>query len=1093
MKKKYFHPSPTTRELSGPQYWKSLDEAADTSEFREWMEREFPAGASELDGVGRRQFLKLMGASFAFAGLGLTGCRQPEQHILPYSKQPEHLIPGVAAFYSTSQVTPFDNIPLIVETHQARPTKLEGNPSFEQYAGTTDLFAQASILGLYDPDRATYHKDAQGKEISRSQVLDLLDRVVKEFSVNQGDGLAFLAEPSTSPSRARMVEMIKKRFPKALWCEYTPIRLSASQKALKDLTNQDLRPIYNFEKAERILCLEADFVQTEPGKLSLTRAFSNRRKVKDSTDVDQMNRLYAVESNYTLTGGMADHRLRLPLSHLSPFSALVMVELLTQVGGSSEAIAFLKTHAESVKGHTDWIKACVADLIAHKNKSVVVAGHSAPFAVQQLVLWMNQLLGAIGTTVTYADVPALESGIEVLAEQTNLGKIKTLCIIDGNPVYDAPANLRWKELQSKIGQVIRFGYYFDETSEGATHIASTHYLENWSDGRTWNGTILPVQPMIQPLFDVMQPLEFLGRFAQEGGVDSYSFVKESFKNYANGVGFDEWLATGVLKSSEFQSVTPRFQWADLARVLSGANFEVKALDENNLEIRFTPSLQVWDGRYANNGWLQECPEPMTKLTWDNAILVSPKLAAKLQASSGIPLMPEHSVLNERGEQRPPMATFNRGKEEAFIGELTVNGALLEGPIHIHPGLPDFTVLVTLGYGREKAGRVGDGVGFNAYIARTEGNMNVAMGSLKPKSALMTLANTQQHWSMEGRAIIREANVEEYAKHPEFTKHMCLESHAPANLGPDQKMPFTEVVKNIPRGNSAYETPSFKGPQQWGMVVDLSTCTGCNACVIACQSENNVPIVGKEQVARGREMHWIRLDRYFSSGGSVHELPDEPQVSFMTMMCQHCELAPCESVCPVNATVHDDQGLNVMAYNRCVGTRYCANNCPYKVRRFNFFDWNKRHIDHFYEGPMGPSGMPELHKMQKNPNVTVRMRGVMEKCTYCVQRIESAKIRQLAIAKGSGNIEVPDGVIKTACQQVCPSGAIVFGDVANAETHVSQERASDRAYAVLGYLNIRPRTMYLSRLRNPNPQMPDYSKMPLSRVEYEAKSGHAASH
>lgn len=1093
MKKKYFHPDPTARELSGPQYWKSLDEAADTPEFREWLQREFPSKASELDGVDRRQFLKLMGASFAFAGLGLTGCRQPEQRILPYSKQPEHLIPGVAAFYSTSQVNTFDNIPLIVETHEARPTKLEGNPSYEPYAGTTDLFAQASILGLYDPDRAMHHKDASGHEISRSQVLDLLDAVIKQFSAKQGEGLAFLVEPSTSPSRGKMVEALRKRFPKALWCEYTPIRPSASQQALKSLTKQDLRPVYHLEKADRILCLEADFVQTEPGKLALTRAFANRRKVKDSSQVDQMNRLYAVESAYTLTGGMADHRLRLPISHLQAFSALVMVELLSQLGGSTDAIAFLKPRTKGLEGHADWVKACVADLIAHKNNSVVMAGHNAPFAVQQLALWMNQLLGAFGGTVTYAEVPALELGIEILAEATKLNKVQTLVVLDGNPAYDAPANLNWAELQAQIPQVIRFGYYFDETSKGATHVASTHYLESWGDGRTWDGTIVPVQPMIQPLFEGMQPLEFLGRFINDGSSDPYNFVKDSFATYSNGVGFEEWLATGVLPGSAFKAVAPVFQWSDLARVLAESKFEVKTFDETNLEVRFVPSAQVWDGRYANNGWLQECPEPMTKLTWDNAILVSPKLAEKLQASSGIPLLPEHSVLNERGEQHPPMATFNRGKEEAFIGELMVDGVLLKGPIHIQPGLPDFTVLVTLGYGRVQAGRVGDNVGFNAYVARKEGNMEFACGSLKPTSALMTLANTQQHWSMEGRAIIREANAQEYAEHPDFTKHMCLESHAPANLGPDQKMPFTEVVKNIPRGNSAYETPPFTAPQQWGMVIDLSTCTGCNACVMACQSENNVPIVGKDQVSRGREMHWLRLDRYFSSGQSVHDLPDEPQVSFMTMMCQHCELAPCETVCPVNATVHDEQGLNVMAYNRCVGTRYCANNCPYKVRRFNFFDWNKRHINHFYEGPMGPSGMPELHKMQKNPNVTVRMRGVMEKCTYCVQRIESAKIRQLAIAKGSGNIEVPDGVIKTACQQVCPSGAIVFGDVANAATQVSQERDSERAYAVLGYLNIRPRTMYLSRLRNPNPKMPDYAKLPLSRVEYEAKSGHSTKH
>jgi MoCo/4Fe-4S cofactor protein with predicted Tat translocation signal len=1093
MKKKYFHPDPKLRELSGPQYWKSLDEVAETPEFREWVDREFPSRASELDGVDRRQFLKLMGASFAFAGLGLTGCRQPEQRILPYAKQPEHMIPGVGAFYATSMAHPFDNVPLIAETHEGRPTKLEGNPSYAPYGGSTDLFAQASILGLYDPDRSIQHKDASGQPLTRAQALDVVDGAASRYASNQGAGLAFLAEPSTSPSRERMVAALKARLPKALWCEYTPVRPTAAQKALKALTNQDLRPIYHLDKADRILCLEADFVQTEPGKLALTRDFSARRKVKDASQVEAMNRLYVAESTFSLTGGMADHRLRLPFSHLAAFSALVMVEFLEQVGGAQEAIDFLQPKGEPLAEHKAWVKACVTDLLQHKSRSVVIAGSQAPAAVQQLAVWMNQLLGAIGSTVQYAKVPELSFGIEILAHAIQLRKVETLVILDGNPVYDAPANLNWKSLQAKVPQVIRYGYYADETSEGAVHVAGAHFLESWGDGRTWDGAIVPVQPMILPLFDGIQPLEFLGRFLQAGGVDAYAYVKETFALQAPTMPFEAWLAAGVLEGSAYASVAPIFQLTDIYRALKDTRFEVKAFDASNLEVRFMPSFQVWDGRYANNGWLQECPESMTKLTWDNAILVSPKLAQQLQDLHGVPLVPEHSLLNKRGDERPPMATFNRGKEEAFIGELMVDGVLLKGPIHIQPGLPEFTVVVSLGYGRTHAGRVGDGVGFDVYPARKEGAMEFNHGSLKPTSALMVLANTQQHWSMEGRAIIREANAEDYAAHPDFTKEMCLESHAPANLGPDQKTPFTEVVKQIPRGNSAYETPPFTAPQQWGMVIDLSTCTGCNACVVACQSENNVPIVGKDQVSRGREMHWLRLDRYFSTGTDLNELPDDPQVSFMTMMCQHCELAPCESVCPVNATVHDEQGLNVMAYNRCVGTRYCANNCPYKVRRFNFFDWNKRDTKHLYEGPLGPEGMPELHKMQKNPNVTVRMRGVMEKCTYCVQRIESAKIRQLAIAKGSGNIEVPDGVIKTACQQVCPTGAIVFGDVANANTKVSEERASDRAYAVLGYLNIRPRTLFLARLRNPNPKMPDYHEMPLSRVEYEAKSGHHVAH
>lgn len=1096
MKRKFFHPNPTERELSGPQYWKSLDEVADTPAFREWLHQEFPSGASELEGVNRRQFLKLMGASFAFAGVGLSGCRQPEQYILPYAKQPERLIPGVPVFYTTSQPRCRENIPLIVETHESRPTKVEGNSSYLPYGGATDAFAQASILDLYDPDRVQYSIDAKHQKMTRPQVLDLLADVKAKYMGSQGRGLAFLAEPSTSVSRQRMVAELKKMYPYALWSEYAPLADSNTEKTFEGLFGKKISVQYHFEHAERILALESNFLQNEAGSIGYMKAFATKRKPQNADQADSMNRLYAVESVLSITGGMADHHLTLNYQLLSNFAAKVLLSLLESVGAPADEIAFYRKKVADVAFKAGWIEACVADLLSYRGKSLVVAGKEAPEAVHTMVYRMNEILGGVGQTFDYVELPVNNAiSIGTLTDAVKKSQVTTLVILEGNPVYNAPANLQWNILQKTIPQVIRYGYHWDETSElGVTHIAANHYLESWEDGRTADGTYVPVQPMIMPLFEGFSWLEFVGHFLEEAWQDAYEVVKDTFLIVAKSIGskisFENWLAEGLLEKTAYAPVVLKTSPQQLSTHINRQKFESIVLNEDSLEVRILGSQQVENGRYANNGWLQECPESLTKLTWDNVIAVGPKLAKILQKKHGIQLIPDLSFLNEKGQSQPDFNHFKQGKEEAVMAELTIGDQVLKGPIHVQPGLAEFTVALTLGYGRSCVGHVGNGVGFNVYPVRTEEHLYYCSGvQLKLLPETYKLANVQQHWSMEGRAIIREANAQEYKEHPDFTKHMCLESHTPPNLGPDQTMPFSQVVRNTPRGNSAYETPNFKAEQQWGMVIDLSTCTGCNACVLACQSENNVPIVGKEQVARGREMHWLRLDRYFSSGHMNGELPEDPQVAFMGMMCQHCELAPCETVCPVNATVHDDQGLNVMAYNRCVGTRYCANNCPYKVRRFNFFDWNKRQIGHFYEGPLGPSGMPELHKMQKNPNVSVRMRGVMEKCTYCVQRIESAKIRQLSIAKDSPQIKVADGLIKTACQQVCPSGAIVFGDVADENTAVSQARASDRAYAVLGYLNIRPRTMYLSRLRNPNPEMPDYVHQPLSRVEYNHRSGH----
>ncbi|MEX2381366.1 MAG: 4Fe-4S dicluster domain-containing protein, partial [Opitutales bacterium] len=506
-----------------------------------------------------------------------------------------------------------------------------------------------------------------------------------------------------------------------------------------------------------------------------------------------------------------------------------------------------------------------------------------------------------------------------------------------------------------------------------------------------------------------------------------------------------------------------------------------AFSATHLEVRFTRDNLVDDGRFINNGWLQECPDPITKLTWDNAILISPKLADEIGILPGKPFI---AVARQANPNRIKM-----GRMIAPVAEVELAGRTVRAPLHIQPGLADYTIVLPLGYGQTQAGRIGQGVGFDFYGLRTSDAFHFAQGAtLRVTGETVQLANAQEHWSMEGRAIIREGNKDYYDSNPAFVDGMGMESHTPPNFGHDRDLPLERKVTETPRGTSLYETPEFPGIHQWGMSIDLNTCIGCNACVVACQSENNIPIVGKDQVLRGREMHWMRIDRYYSTGAIENtEHGDDPQVTLQPMLCQHCDNAPCEFVCPVNATVQDDEGLNIMAYNRCVGTRYCANNCPYKVRRFNFFDWNHQQEEHYYKGPFAPKGMEELHKMQKNPDVTVRMRGVMEKCTFCTQRIEAAKIDQKVKAGDSPDVNIPDGAIQTACQQACPTESIMFGNLADTESEVYRWKHRDQDYSVLGYLNTRPRVTYLAKLRNPNPSMPDYLTQPLSTVEYYRKN------
>ena len=1062
------NPTPAT---TGRRYWRSLDELSDTPEFKEWLHREFPQGASdELDGPNRRHFLKIMAASFAFAGVATLGggCRRPEEKLEPFGQQPTDYIYGKPEFYATAMPTRTGAVPLVAKSYEGRPIKVEGNALYPGGNGGTDRYAQASILDLYDVDRAKQFTH-DGKTVSRDEALNFLDDLSKKFAANQGEGLSFLAESSTSPSRARLQKIIADKFPKAQWFTYDAIDSGIHQRAATQAFGQSVKPVFHFDKAKVILSLDCDFLGGEDDGHNHIARFAKGRKVENGG----MSRLYAVESLFTLTGANADHRLRVPASELIRIAAQLQWESARILGMMPSAL--LEPKPEGVDGK--WIVECAKDLLANKGQCLVVAGQRQPLVVHLMAYAMNQALGNIGKTVEL--IPAQEP---VALDLTSLdAATDTLVILGGNPVY----NLNWSP---KAKTIVRLGYCEDETAgKSAWNFPSTHYLESWGDATTSDGVVVPVQPLIQPLFGALTELEFLARVAGESPTNPYDIVRTTFGNsdemwkqfLFNGFGADEKPASAKVVLS---GIT-------IAKALAKAK-PVSASKEN-LEVVFYRDAKMDDGRYANNGWMQELPDPITKMTWDNAVLVSRKTAREL------------------------------GVQNGDLVEITLNGRSVTGPIWTQPGMADYSLGLALGYGREKAGRVGTGVGFNAYKIFS-GKYIETGATIRKTGATHVLATTQSHWSMEGRPAVREANLGEYEQHKDFAEKMSGEE--------------PPVVKSL------YPNPLDEAKKtalhQWGMAIDLTSCVGCGTCVLACQSENNIPIVGKDQVLRGREMHWMNIHRYYTSDPKKKNNPslfdfnadenqsdvnqqfaewiDDVQAVNQPMLCQHCEAAPCENVCPVNATVHDQEGLNVMAYNRCIGTRYCANNCPYKVRRFNYLDYNKRPLSEL-KGPLyatpllhktggewdmlrwwkNPnSGMRDqeewdLIKMAMNPDVTVRMRGVMEKCTYCTQRIEQAKIAQKVKAGASDDVrltEAAGNIPKTACQQACPAQAIVFGDVSDPNSAVSKLKDLERNYSVLGKLLTKPRTTYLARIRNPNPLMPDYREWPYSFEEYEQQNG-----
>jgi MoCo/4Fe-4S cofactor protein with predicted Tat translocation signal len=1056
-------PPPCPHPESGPQYWRSLDEAAQTPEFREWLGREFPAGASELaaDASTRRTFMKIMASSFALAGVGLTGCRRPVENIVPFTRMPEDYVHGVSRYYATAMPTRTGAVPLVVKSHEGRPVKVEGNPDHPDSNGGTNAWTQASILNLYDVDRAKRFRRGDAT-LSAQDALAQLAQAGQRFNATQGARLAFLHEPGNSPSRQRMQEFVANKFPQAKWYSYDAVDCDIHIKAASQATGRPVRPYYKFDQAAIIVSLDCDFIGGEEENTRYIAGFARGRKIEKPGDA--MNRLYVIEPLMTLTGMNADHRLRVAGSQV-------------QAKATQLAQAILNNSA----GEDKWIAECAKDLAANRGKVLVVAGQRQPMAVHLLAYAINNALGAMGTTVVLQEAARPEGTLADLAQALNADQVDTLVITGGNPVYSAPANLNWAATQRKAREIIRLGYHEDETSKVCNlHLPEAHYLESWGDARTGDGTYVPIQPLIAPLYGGLSEIEVWAHFAGAPIRTGHEIARDTFRTLTGSASENDWkqfLHDGFWKGTAAQPVNAGIDQAVVGPALQGT--AAAAPSAQNLEVVLYRDYKLDDGRYANNGWLQEMPDPVTKITWENVLLVSRQTALDLGFSEDDFRYGAHELRKNDHPRGVP------------TGRLVVGNKEIVGPVWLQPGMADHVVGIALGYGRTDVGRIGKAAaGFNGYQLRTsEAPYFIAGAKLTRAGGYHEVSCVQHHWNMEGRPIIREANYEQYQANREFAKALDLEAPpAVASLYPN------------PLGR---EEANDRIKHQWGMSIDLNSCVSCQACVIACQSENNIPIVGKEQVFRQREMHWLRLDRYYA--GPVND----PQVAYQPMLCQHCEAAPCENVCPVNATVHDEEGLNLMVYNRCVGTRYCSNNCPYKVRRFNFFDYNKRTFKEtdgpFYTTPLlkrnenGEHDLKtwlnnrdrhwredeewELLKLVKNPEVTVRMRGVMEKCTFCLQRIEAAKISQKVKAGASGEVAVPDGTIKTACQQACPAEAIVFGNIKDPNSRVSKLKALDRDYQVLDYLYTRPRLTYLAKVRNPNKAMPDYREYPETTEEY----------
>jgi MoCo/4Fe-4S cofactor protein with predicted Tat translocation signal len=973
---------------SGPEYWRSLEELAGSPEFQEALHREFPKGASEwVESVSRRGFLKVMGASMALAGM--TSCvKLPKEEIVPYVRQPEELIPGRPQFYATAVTLGGYASPVLVESHLGRPTKIEGNPQHPASLGGTDIFTQAAILGLYDPDRSQSITNLGDQRSWQGFVSAIRGPLMAQKNL-QGAGIRILTPTISSPTLADQLRNFLKIYPQAKWHVYEPVNRDNVLEGAKMAFGQPVETRYDFSKPDVIVSLDADFLYAGfPGNVRYIRDFAARRNPNGN-----MNRLYVIESGMSSTGAKADHRLAVRAS-LIEYAARVLV-----------------LNGEMSAEYEPFIKPLVDDLEAHSGTSLVIVGEYQPPAVHAVAHAINQRLGNVGKTVFYTDpvdanpVNQTESLKELVAD-IQAGKVDLLIILGGNPAYDAPADLHFTEVlkSNKAPLRVHLGLYQNETADLCQwHVNAAHELESWGDARAYDGTVSIIQPLIAPLYQGKSAVEFVALLNGEPDATGYDLVREYWQKQHAGADFEAFwrksLHDGWIEGTTF---TPKQLSAKAPA--SDNMFHTDVVEQFELNIRRDPT--IYDGQFSNNGWLQELPKPMNKLTWDNAILIGPKMAERLQIAS------------------------------KDVVELELNGEKVKGPVWIQAGHPDNSVTVTLGYGRTRAGRVGTGYGFDAYQLRTSDAPWFTTGvQIRKTGETYELASVQGMQSMttpDGttRPLVRAGTLEEYKKNPAFAPEM--DENPPAEL---------TLYKPYPYKEEAYA---------WGMAIDLNKCVGCNNCMIACQSENNIAVVGQEQTRLGRHMHWIRIDAYYQGDR------DNPKAYFQPVPCMQCENAPCEVVCPVAATNHSTEGLNDMVYNRCVGTRYCSNNCPYKVRRFNFLlfqDWTT----------------PQ-YKMMRNPDVSVRSRGVMEKCTYCVQRINEHKIdAETASVREGKEIKVGDE-LQTACQQSCPAEAIVFGNINDPNSKVSKLKAQARNYSLLGELNTRPRTTYLAEVTNPNPEL-----------------------
>jgi MoCo/4Fe-4S cofactor protein with predicted Tat translocation signal len=1008
----------------GKQYWRTLEELSEDPHFADLMHREFPRAASEWDeSVDRRDFLKLMGASLALAGMAGCGAND-EPHIVPYVRQPEGMILGKPQHYAT--VMPFggDALGLLVESHEGRPTKIEGNPDHPSSQGATDAFAQAAVLDLYDPDRAktpTYLGELGTWEHFQSEAAGL---GTSQKAVN-GAGMRILTGTITSPTLAGQIEALLKLYPQARWHQWEPAVSDGAREGARLAFARPVNTVYRFDKANVVVSLDADFMASGPGHVRYMKDFYRRRNLTGPSD--EMNRLYVIEPTPTVTGAAADNHLPLRANDVELFARA----LVAKIGPGGAASAPL--------GSEKFLDALASDLLKHRGAGLVIAGEQQSAEVHALAHLLNELLANVGTTVYYTE--SVEAGpvnqkesLQDLCAAMSKGKVDLLLILGGNPVYDAPHDWDFVSKMKKVSTIVHLASHYNETSEHAQwHIPEAHFLEMWGDARAFNGTYSVIQPLIAPLYRAHSAFEVLAAFSDKPGVTALDAIRERMKGMPGGTDGEKFwrksLNDGLVAGSEFApiSVSTKISLSSLPPAKPTAE----------MEFLFRPDPSVYDGRFANNGWLQELAKPITKITWDNAVLVSPATAEKLGVT--------HKIMSRGGEH---------GQVRSAVVDIALSNSKVTAAAWVLPGQADGVVVLPLGYGRKKAGYTGTNKGFNAYAVRASDALWTAGGGkVTVTGDDYPLACTQYHHNVEGRKILSTATLEEYQKNPNFAH---------------------EHDETPPNGLTLYKDYRDLGYYQgykWAMAIDTTKCNGCNACVVACQSENNIPVVGKDQVMRGREMHWIRIDRYYETNLQTQEdTPEEnaalanPQTYFQPVPCQQCENAPCEQVCPVGATVHSAEGLNDMVYNRCIGTRYCSNNCPYKVRRFNFLrfqDWET----------------PSL-KLMRNPEVTVRSRGVMEKCTYCVQRINNVRITAEKEGENGASRTIRDGEIVTACEQACPSDAIVFGDANDPNSRVSKLRAQQRNYNLLGELNARPRTTYLGAVRNPHPDLrPAESKEP----------------